>query len=237
MKVVRVLVALAVALTAATLSGTPAWAHDDAIDELIRQNPGATRTSMIESLNRYAAEHGTTYAVARDVALREGRSHRLGGMRSSSGGGGKKWVTLGEPTGPGDIFVTAGETLFVQHGHAGIYSSWDVVVEAPGLNQRSRSIHISKKRVEQGKTYKLWIGIAVSEREKAARYAFDHLRGRVYNVNFWDNKDNRGPVNCSQLVWLSYKLSSNTDIDGNGGSGVYPYDFEHSPLAHRFGDQ
>lgn len=44
-----------------------------------------------------------------------------------------------------------------------------------------------------------------------------------------NNRENgRQHLNCSELVWAAYFETSGIDLDADGGSSVYPYDFQSS---------
>lgn len=125
----------------------------------------------------------------------------------------------------GDVFYTPATTGGINHGHVGIYTEQQVVVEAPGLGMDSRPIRANDVYVARGavdqyvKTNSHRRGIAVAKA--------NGLIGRPYNVIFWDNKKETHALNCSQLVWLAY-AAAGLDIDRNGGKGVYPRDIRNS---------
>lgn len=146
-------------------------------------------------------------------------------MSSSSGGG---TVYLGAASAKGDVFVSPSSTLFIEHGHTGIYYSKTVVVEAPGGNVKSRSIAASALRVGKG-AVKQSVTVSTAKRDASANYAYNKLRSKAYNSNFAVNRDAYGrDMNCSQLVWAAFKIGASIDIDSDGGFGVYPYNIKDS---------
>lgn len=191
----------------------------------------------------YAAEKGVTLQQAASSALAESRNSIAaakpattaiparslsGATTASSSGGGTRNTLLGYSARMGDLFVSPAATGFVQHGHTGIYYSTKVIVEAPGQGLNSRSVSAATYKVGKG-AVKQYVRTTTTLRNRAASHAFNHLRGRPYNLNFAFNKSTNGAkMNCSQLVWAAYKAASNIDLDGNGGPGVYPYNIRDS---------
>ena len=71
--------------------------------------------------------------------------------------------------------------------------------------------------------------------DAAADYAYNNLLERPYSINFAVNKGmNPHRLNCSQLVWFAYMRATGTDIDGNGGMGVYPKDLTVGSLPYNY---
>ena len=131
---------------------------------------------------------------------------------------------------PGDVFIsTAGFGWF---GHAGVYKSTTQIIHAPGKGKKSRVNVALKTKVGCGTVMEApW---KAKQRASAAKYANKNLIGRSYNTySFWWNKYSKGSVNCSQLVWLSYKIGSKKDLDNNGGWAVYPWDLYHSKMVYK----
>lgn len=209
------------------------------VKELVMLNPGTSAGEITQNIKNYAQSQGISEAAAAKAALADARSSAaeakpallakdstLSLASSSSGGSGT--VTLGSAVRKGDIFVSPSSTLFINHGHTGIYYTPSVVVEAPGVGKLSRSIATSTYRVGKG-AVKQYIRGTTTQRSKAANLAFNSLRGKAYNTNFAFNKDAyASKMNCSQLVWAAYKRATGIDLDGNGGPGVYPYNIKDS---------
>lgn len=141
-------------------------------------------------------------------------------------------VNLGNAQRKGDIFVSPASILFVEFGHAGIYYRTNLIVEAPGLGSVSRSVGSGTRQVGSG-AQKFGVSTTTANQSGAADYAYNNLRGRVYNTNFFDNRYITGGMNCSQLVWAAYS-TRNIELDSNLGSGVYPYDLPPSTYTYLY---
>lgn len=217
---------------------TPAQASPKTFDGLLALNPGLTRAELNRSLDSATRASGQTREAVIAGAVAEarqsltaarpstGRTVKLSGNRPLSNGGGV--LNLGSAAARGDIFVSPASTLFVQHGHTGIYSETNAVVEAPGPGKKSRATSTAAYKVGSG-SVKQSVGVSQSVRNAAANYAYANLRGKNYNLNFAFNRNAYGSsMNCSQLVWAAYTIVAGIDLDANGGFGVYPYNIKDS---------
>ena len=233
----KVLAALAIAGGLAATSIAPAFATDSpapidlapksavTLDRLEDLNPGATETDILTGVDGAAAEQGVSADRALELSLVEAEKSAAEASTQSSGGG---TVYLGRGDRSGDLFVSPASTLFVQHGHTGIYYTTGTIVEAPGTGKKSRSYAASSLKVGKG-TVKQYVKTTTSKRNASGSHAYMKLRGKEYNTNFAFNKVvNGAKMNCSQLVWAAYKVGGGLDLDGNGGFGVYPYDIKNS---------
>lgn len=132
--------------------------------------------------------------------------------------------TLIKPQHNGDIFYEPSSTLYVNHGHVGIYWSDDTIVESLyGSGVVSKSIY--DKKVETGTKVFTLSGVNDSTKTAASNWAYDRI-GDPYSINFATNRETSyyGAKNCSKLVWSAYMATDNLDIDSNGGLGIYPKD-------------
>lgn len=144
-------------------SAMPALADtgNGSLNELASLNPGTSVTELRDSLGEFAQDEGISLDEAVNRALSESKasvreaksvdslaSRSGASVASSSGGSGT--VTLGAATRKGDLFVSPASTLFVQHGHAGIYYSTATIVEAAGTGKNSRTIASSSVKVGEG---------------------------------------------------------------------------------------
>ena len=119
-------------------------------------------------------------------------------------------------------------------GHVGIFGGNDWIVEAPGLGQVSHWKWVWDKRVLSGTRY-FYYHVSQATQDAAADYAYNNLLERPYSINFAVNKGmNPHRLNCSQLVWFAYMRATGTDIDGNGGMGVYPKDLTVGSLPYNY---
>lgn len=224
-------------------SAIPASAATDskALQELATMSPGLSVSELKTSLTEYANENGLTLDQATNKALAEGRqsvaeaapvanvsSMRAGVAVAASSSVGARNINLGPAKQGGDVFVAPAGIGFVNHGHAGIFTSKTVFVEAPGKDKKSRSVSSATYKVGKG-AVKQQVNHIASARSNAANRA-KTLVGKNYNMNFAVNKSATGrDMNCSQLVWAAYKLVDRSiDLDGNGGLGVYPFDIRDS---------
>lgn len=134
----------------------------------------------------------------------------------------------------GDFFISNNSTMGINHGHTGIYVFVNEIVEAPGPGQKSHKV-TTGKTVASGGAVLYSVMTAQTNRNKAAARANNNYIGRGYNINFiTSNKHESGDMNCSQLVWAAYDFSVGIDLDGNGGSYVWPYDLRQSPLVSSY---
>ncbi|TBN58414.1 hypothetical protein EYE40_13990 [Glaciihabitans arcticus] len=211
----------------------------DSLDRLVELNPGSTEALLTESIADYSATSGQSFDAVLAQALREAEVSAAAaaapavtvtgpgkvGVLSSPGGGS---YSLGLANNRGDVFVTPAYTGPINHGHAGIFFTTGTLIEAPGLGKKSRSITVADYKVAKT-SVKQSVKVTTTKRNAAGAYAQTNLRGKDYNPNFAINRDANGDdMNCSQLVWAAYKKAGGIDIDGNGGTGVYPYDIKDS---------
>ncbi|MFB9776034.1 hypothetical protein [Brevibacterium otitidis] len=242
------LLAGAVALSGgvpATAAESPASAHlspqsPQALEKLENLNPGTSDQELMNGLSAYAAERGITLEQALQESLRESEESAQAASEGSSGGVSTYATrTLGAAKAKGDIFVSPASTLFIKHGHTGIYYTTGTIVEAPGKKAggktlKSRSYAASKLSVGKG-AVKQSVGVSTAKRKASANHAYSKLRGKPYNTSFAANKKvNGSTMNCSQLVWAAYKVGGRIDLDSNGGPGVYPYNIKNSKYTKTY---
>lgn len=200
------------------------------LSRLVALNPGVTKRSMLQAIEAEAKASGLPASRVAAAVLAEAESSAAESAEvrpntSSSGGSGT--ATLGSGRYKGDVFYSPASTLFVNHGHSGIFYTTATIVHAPGSGQVSRSGSASAMNVASG-AQKQYVMASQTERNTAANYAYNNLRDRPYNSNFAFNRKNSNEVNCSQLVWLAYRETSGRDLDSNAGTGVYPANIRDS---------
>ncbi|WP_100446531.1 hypothetical protein [Glycomyces xiaoerkulensis] len=229
------IVMVAIAAAALMLPGTQAAFAEGpdaaALERIAELNPGLDPHTVKVELKQTAARTKTDY----DDLLAEVLAEAERSAASADGGSGfttmkegDGTVSLGSAQRKGDLFVSPSSTLFVQHGHIGVYYSTTTIVEAPGNCCLSRSISAGTRMVGEG-TVKQYVSTSQSNRDAAANYARGNFLGRSYDNAFWNNRSNGdGSLNCSELVWLAYLRTTSIDLDRNGGWGVYPYDIRDS---------
>ena len=217
------------------------------LSRLVVLNPGMTEEAMLEALTAEAKSSGVSITALAAKVLVEAESSassasavqggsskgRAVQLSSSSGGGSSTTSALGSSKYRGDVFYSPSSTLFINHGNSGIFYTTSTIVHAPGGGSVSRSDSASKMRVGSG-AQKQSVTAGQTERNSAANYAYTKLRDRPYNSNFALNRKNSNAINCSQLVWLAYRETSNRDLDGNGGAGVYPSNIRDSKYTSTY---
>lgn len=138
-----------------------------------------------------------------------------------------KKVKVGNSRYKGDIFHSYARTV-VRHNHVGIFYTTKTVVEAPGPGSKSQA-RTAATLNKCGPVYKMYVKAKQTTRNKAANYAYSSLRGKAYDLDFANNKNNgTGALNCSELVWRAYKHAG-IELDSNGGPGVYPNNIKDDP--------
>ena len=247
--------AVAIGVTASALIAFGATsAHADApvdaatISALVAFNPGASDEQMLAFVVEASEPHGVEPAAFAQSSLAEAQASVeasvLPEQRGSAGGirlaGNLSGMSTNESTSSsqklgtaqrkGDVFTAPATTLWIQHGHTGIYYTTATIIEAPGMGQVVKKTSASSIYVDPG-AHKLYVTTTQAKRNAAADWAATKL-GYGYNLFFADNKNVEDDVyNCSQLVWAAYKKKAAIDIDANGGSSVYPVDIRNSSLT------
>lgn len=224
---------------------------------LVQFNPGTTESQMLDFIVSAADRYGMTPAAFAASSLAEARASyeysdvpetpaagietasytrtaslttasaedELGATTAATSG-----TKLGTAQRKGDIFTAPATTLWIQHGHTGIYYTTATIIEAPGIGQVVKKTAASSIYVDSG-AHKLYVTTTQAKRNAAADWAASKL-GYGYNLFFADNKHVEDDVyNCSQLVWAAYKKKAGLDIDANGGASVYPVDIRNSSLT------
>jgi uncharacterized protein YycO len=246
-------VAIGATATALIAFGATSAHSDDVVDAatiaaLVSFNPGATSDEMLAFIVDAADRHGVTPEEFALSSLAEAQASveasgvpeqrgTAGGIRLAGNISGMSTTEstsssqkLGTAQRKGDIFTAPATTLWIQHGHTGIYYTTATIIEAPGMGQVVKKTSASSIYVDPG-AHKLYVTTTQAKRNAAADWAATKL-GYGYNLFFADNKNVEDDVyNCSQLVWAAYKKRAAVDIDANGGSSVYPVDIRNSSLT------
>lgn len=206
------------------------------IHEIARTNPGTNEQMIIESAEKIMQKTGKTREeTLQDIAeeihqnarYRDETLAEIHLMKTKSGGN-DETVQLPPSYYKGDMFLTPASTLGIEHGHIGIYGDNNWIVEAPGPGKLSRWAWNCEVWVPKG-TVLMETNCTQAQQNATADYAYHNLLDRPYNSIFWDNKHvDSYSLNCSQLVWIAYMKGAGVNLDGNGGSGVLPYDIKKS---------
>ena len=218
------------------------------ISALVSFNPGATNDQMLAFIIKAAERHEVAPEAFALSSLAEAQASveasvvpeqrgAAGGIRTAGNLSGMSTnestsssQKLGTAQRKGDIFTAPATTLWIQHGHTGIYYTTATIIEAPGMGQVVKKTSASSIYVDSG-AHKLYVTTTQAKRNAAADWAATKL-GYGYNLFFADNKNVEDDVyNCSQLVWAAYKKRAAVDIDANGGASVYPVDIRNSSLT------
>lgn len=120
--------------------------------------------------------------------------------------------------------------------HVGLYTKTDKITEAldngvktrtVGKNMQEYPFNIYMVTTAAGGNTRYLL----SDRQEVASWAVAQV-GKKYDANFANNKlnttANNEKMNCSELVWKSWKFKKGVDLDSNGGPGVYPNNIKDS---------
>jgi uncharacterized protein YycO len=205
---------LALAFSSPALAGA-----DDDFARLLQLNPGVSAQELKDSAMEYAASAGITYEEALSQARAEAEAH-IG--ENSAGGCTRKVIGAGDRQ--GDVFYSPSSTGGVEHGHVGLYSSEERITEAPGTNKKSGTFDVARREYCVNVS-KMHVDTSSANLGKVSGFAEDHLTGQTYDLKFAFNKDDGiGWLNCSELVWKAFHHSVGLDLDGDGGTSVFPKD-------------
>jgi len=202
------------------------------LEALVTLNPGTTESDMIEFMDAAADRHGVTPAQFAASSLAEAQASAEASKPLDSGAtirlaSATSGTKLGAAAHKGDIFTAPSTTLWIAHGHSGIYSSTTTVLEAPGIGRVLKKTAASSIYVDPG-ARKLAINTTQETRNAAADWAESKV-GAGYNMFFADNKTVEDSVyNCSQIIWAAYMKVADIDLDDNGGDSVFPVDLRDS---------
>ncbi|MEW6918784.1 YiiX/YebB-like N1pC/P60 family cysteine hydrolase [Trueperella pyogenes] len=210
-------------------NGAPSVTLDDngnsaLIVELVEKNPGTSYADMERAVRSAARATGASEAEVARQALAE-VDLQAAQIRPRSGAKPSDDKGIGMARHRGDVFYTPSKSFGINHGHSGIYSYPQWIVEAlPGKGVAEH--FYAEVKVSSG-AHKQSVSTSQGNRNRAANRARDFI-GKWYSPNFAFNKTANGPMNCSQVVWAAYKTATGIDLDSNGGHGVYPSDILNS---------
>ncbi|WP_307478541.1 hypothetical protein [Cytobacillus purgationiresistens] len=208
------------------------------LDEIVELQPGTTKKEILLSVESYAEENNLEVSDVLATIHQEIIKDKKDGDRVAKENGNEVkdgYSIYGGSSGTyklplstkGNIYYTDSYTAFYNHGHVGMYSSSDKIVEAvPG--DGTRQIKYNARNVEQNSIIQK-INVTTNQKNNAADWAVSQV-GSSYSFNFATNRStgHNGDKNCSKLLWSAFTLKANIDIDGNGGLGVYPRDITSS---------
>lgn len=227
-------VALAICTVPATAYGSEPpdpQGLEETVHQLVEANPGTTAAEMLEAITSTAANERRSAEDVASTALAEIQALKNPDAVSERSGKPKANRPIGPARNRGDIFYSPSSTAGVPHGHSGIYYRECTVIDStPSKGVSLRNCKDFKVPVN---TQIQRVSTLQKNRDSAALKARQWL-GRGYNYNFAFNKTANGKMNCSQLVWAAYKVTSGIDLDSNGGHGVYPVDILKSKLTRTY---
>lgn len=226
------LIVLSATFFTSGLISTPAYALslEDKLS-LIQQVHAELNEETIHALvTEYAYTERISFEASLDAFYQEAKiqiveQQNNSNARSSSAPNQR----LGQANNRGDVFYSVAWTG-INHGHSGIFYTKASVIHAPGPGRNSRQESSNNFLGRKGGTQLQSVNTTQTNRNRAADFAYNHLRNRPYDVLFASNKTTTARLNCSSLVWNAYMRSSaKIDLDRNGGPGVYPADIRDSP--------
>ncbi|MFG3338397.1 hypothetical protein [Glycomyces sp. NPDC048151] len=223
--------AVAIGAGIGLLFATPGFASvDNDLARLVELNPGVSAAELEEAARDWASANGVTYADA----LARARSEAEAALGESSTGGDCSKRAIGEARNKGDVFHSTSSLAGVEHGHTGLYRATNYITEAPGPNKKSDTFEAAGRRY-CATISKMSVDTSGGNRSEAADYADASLTGKSYDLKFAFNKDDSVDwLNCSELVWKAYKRSVDVDLDGDGGTTVFPADIRDSSLTDTY---
>ncbi|AYK68143.1 hypothetical protein D9C11_10850 [Bacillus subtilis subsp. subtilis] len=201
-------------------------------EEIAALQPGTTPEEIMKSASQIAKQqHVKTDVILKqfyqEITADKAEGDRLAkesGMSIMGGSSGTKKLPT---SAKGNIYYTNSYTAYYNHGHVGMYSAADKIVESvPG--DGVRQIAYNARDVEDNSIVQT-VSVTSSQKTAAADWAVSKV-GDPYSFNFVNNRNtgHDGAKNCSKLLWSAFLLKAGIDIDSNGGLGVYPRDITSS---------
>ncbi|QKE73085.1 hypothetical protein HPK19_09830 [Arthrobacter citreus] len=225
------LIGVSVLSVSLVLTGTPiSYANTNDlpyVNEILALQPNVTEKELLKDVESISKNSGDTKEAILEQLfneLQQDKSQGLAERKVQARGGGGGTVEVGKGV-KGQIYYTASETAYLNHGHVGMFYNVENVVESiPKEGVRKR--HYTKRLVDKGDAQVRSVNTTTAKRNAAADWAYSRVGKDDYSYNFATNRktDHYGDKNCAKLVWSAYKLKSGLDLDKDKGSGVYPRD-------------
>lgn len=135
----------------------------------------------------------------------------------------------------GDIWYSKATTSFYNHGHVGLYYSASSIIEARGAGYKVAKRNCSSITSKPGDVVMAVKSIKSKNtrasqrvRQSAVNWAETKL-GKSYAYTVNNKSCGNNDYNCSQLVWCSYKKTTDgRDLDSDGTWFVSPSDIKNS---------
>jgi uncharacterized protein YycO len=203
------------------------------VKEIVAMQPGSSQEEVIADARQVAEIEQIDVEevlkqmqqeLAADVKKGEEEMKR----KLHSGSDGRRPLPTSEK---GNVFYTDAYSSGVNHGHVGVYYTNKNIVES------TSGVGVREIEAKSVKVYKGAVIQSVKTSEGKRRAAADWAKSRVgkdgYSYNFANNRrtSHYGNKNCSKLVWSSFILQADLDVDKDKGSGVYPRDIRDSSLT------
>ncbi|MFF2876790.1 YiiX/YebB-like N1pC/P60 family cysteine hydrolase [Gottfriedia sp. NPDC057991] len=197
------------------------------VKEILALQPNVTEKELLKDVESISKNSGDTQeAILKQLfsELKQDEAQGLSEKKLQARGGGGGTVTVGTGV-KGQIYYTASQTAYLNHGHVGMYYSTETVVESvPKEGVRVKDY--KARLVDKGNAQVRSVNTTTAKRNAAADWARSRVGKDDYSYNFATNRktDHYGDKNCAKLVWSAYKLKADLDLDKDKGSGVYPRD-------------
>ncbi|RJS50946.1 hypothetical protein C2H96_11760 [Bacillus subtilis] len=201
-------------------------------EEIAALQPGTTPEEIMKSASQIAKQQHVEQDVIlkqfyKEITADKAEGDRLAkesGMSIMGGSSGTKKLPT---SAKGNIYYTNSYTAYYNHGHVGMYSAADKIVESVP-SDGVRQIAYNARDVEDNSIVQT-VSVSSSKKTAAADWAVSKV-GDPYSFNFVNNRNtgHDGAKNCSKLLWSAFLLKAGIDIDSNGGLGVYPRDITSS---------
>ncbi|XRG79681.1 hypothetical protein V5E38_05000 [Rossellomorea sp. GAMAL-10_SWC] len=197
------------------------------VKEILVLQPNVSEKELLKDVESISKNTGDTSEAILEQLFNEIKQHDDQGLsekKLQARGGGGGTVKVG-PGVKGQIYYTASETAYLNHGHVGMYYDAKTVVESVP-KKGVRTLHCEIRKVDKGDAQVRSVNTTTAKRNAAADWAYSRVGKDDYSYNFATNRktDHTGDKNCAKLIWSAYKLKSSLDLDIDKGSGVYPRD-------------
>lgn len=176
-------------------------------EEIAALQPGTTPEEIMKSASQIAKQQH----VKQDVILKQFYKEITADKAEGPARQGKRHVYHGRlvrheklPTSAkGNIYYTNSYTAYYNHGHVGMYSAADKIVESVP-SDGVRQIAYNARDVEDNSIVQT-VSVSSSQKTAAADWAVSKV-GDPYSFNFVNNRNtgHDGAKNCSKLLWSAF---------------------------------
>ncbi|MFB7140080.1 YiiX/YebB-like N1pC/P60 family cysteine hydrolase [Gottfriedia sp. NPDC056225] len=224
------LIGVSVLSVSLVLTGTPiSYANTNDlpyVNEILALQPDVTEKELLKDVESISKNTGDTKEAILEQLFNELKQDEAQGLSETRKARGGSGGTVQVGTGiKGQIYYTASQTAYLNHGHVGMYYNAETVVESvPKEGVRVKDY--KARLVDKGDAQVKSVNTTTANRNAAADWAYSRVGKDDYSYNFANNRNtsHTGDKNCAKLVWSAYKLKSGLDLDKDKGLGVYPRD-------------